>query len=386
MNISNMSASRERLLTVLKGDIPDRVPVSPFVQDEYLAFYYPGKTSVDRVIDAVELSRELEFDLIAKHREFETPHFLKKNYPDWELCQSECRKDNIKYIQMTITTPVGELMQIEAVPEAGTATSGVFGTITKHLLSSKEDVEMFFEYVPEIDDQIVQEMHGVASEWQRVVGDDAILAPWGWAGVFNAAATLRGIEDLMVEPYTDESFYKDFMQRIADLQCTYNSKLAETGIDCIGIQGHMANSRTVSPDYFRDYVSPYEKRVISAIHENGKYSVYHNCGFARSLYAQYRELNMSVWETVSHRPQGDNDLAEAKSEIGDVICLLGNLDQIEFLKTATPSEVEAKTREIVAAGKPGGRFIFSTSDFLEKNTPLANIEAMIRAAKAEGIY
>ena len=29
--------SRERLLTTLKGQIADRVPVSPFVQDEYLA-------------------------------------------------------------------------------------------------------------------------------------------------------------------------------------------------------------------------------------------------------------------------------------------------------------------------------------------------------------
>ena len=30
--------SRERLLTTLRGEIPDRVPVSPFVQDEYLAY------------------------------------------------------------------------------------------------------------------------------------------------------------------------------------------------------------------------------------------------------------------------------------------------------------------------------------------------------------
>ena len=32
---------RERLLTTLRGGIADRVPVAPFVQEEYLAFYYP---------------------------------------------------------------------------------------------------------------------------------------------------------------------------------------------------------------------------------------------------------------------------------------------------------------------------------------------------------
>ena len=32
--------SRERLLTVLNGGIPDRVPVSPFVQETYLAYFF----------------------------------------------------------------------------------------------------------------------------------------------------------------------------------------------------------------------------------------------------------------------------------------------------------------------------------------------------------
>ncbi len=78
-------SSRERILTVLSGQLPDRVPVSPFVQDEYLSYIYPEKKQVHRVFDAVELSRELKFDLIAKPRDFEEPHFLRKSFPNWEL-------------------------------------------------------------------------------------------------------------------------------------------------------------------------------------------------------------------------------------------------------------------------------------------------------------
>ena len=65
--------SRERLLTTLRGGIADRVPVAPFVQEEYLAYYYPQKAQVDRVVDAVELAHELDFDLMAKHRALELP-------------------------------------------------------------------------------------------------------------------------------------------------------------------------------------------------------------------------------------------------------------------------------------------------------------------------
>jgi uroporphyrinogen-III decarboxylase len=81
---------------------------------------------------------------------------------------------------------------------------------------------------------------------------------------------------------------------------------------------------------------------------------------------------MTVWETVSEPPRGDK------------ICLLGNLDQVDFLKRATPAEVAARTREVMAVGKPGGRFIFSTSDYLEKDTPRENVVAMIEAAKDTG--
>jgi uroporphyrinogen-III decarboxylase len=65
---------------------------------------------------------------------------------------------------------------------------------------------------------------------------------------------------------------------------------------------------------------------------------------------------------------------------------LGNLDQIRFLKSATPEQVDAATREIVRIGKPGGRYLFAASDFLEKNTPIQNVKAMLDAAREEGVY
>ena len=82
---------RERLLATLRGQLADRVPVAPFVQDEYLAYYYPRKSSVDRVIDATELAEEFDFDLMAKHRALEAPHFLRHSHPNWELRHSETR-------------------------------------------------------------------------------------------------------------------------------------------------------------------------------------------------------------------------------------------------------------------------------------------------------
>jgi uroporphyrinogen-III decarboxylase len=376
---------RERLLTTLRGQIPDRVPVAPFVQDEYLHVAFPDKQSVDRVADATALAEELDFDLMAKHRAFETPHFLRKSYPGWQVHQQSRTARGIRHTRTEISVPGRVLIHEEAAPEAGVASAGVHASVEKYLLAEEDDLKAFLEHVPELDHESAGLMAATADGWREIIGDRGVLAPWGWAGVYNAACQLRGIETLMLDPYDNEELFRGFMERITALMEDYNGRLAATSLDCVGIQGHMANSRTVSPGYYRSFIQQYEKRVIDAIHRGGAFTVFHNCGFASTLYDIYRELGMTVWETVSEPPQGDNSLAEVKQRLGGDLVLLGNLDQIHFLKTASPAEVEAKTRSIIEVGKPGGRYIFSTSDFLEKGTPRENVVAMLRAAR-ESFY
>jgi len=378
--------SRERLLATLRGQEADRVPVAPFVQEEYLSFYYPRKPRLDRVIDAVELANELDFDLMAKHRALEQPHFFRRSHPRWKLRRTESRSAGMIKHRLEIVTPARTLVQEETGPDSGAATSGVRFMVTRPLLTDTDDVEAFLKFLPALDDQDRREMREIAARWRAFLGDRGVLAPWGFAGVFNFCADLRGLDNFYAAPYEDESEYRALMDGVAGAMSNYCAFLGETVIDCIGIQGHMAGGTTTGPDFFKKFVQPYEKRVIDAIHAGGKFSIYHNCGCAKSLYGSYRELGMTVWETVSEPPRGDNRLADAKAALGDCVCLLGNLDQVDFLKTATPQQVAEKTREIVQIGKPGGRFIFSTSDYLEKLTPRANVVAMIEAAKEAGRY
>lgn len=59
--------SRDRILTVLRGGIPDRVAVVPFIQEEYFAWIYPTRQTLDRLETALELACELSSDVITKH-------------------------------------------------------------------------------------------------------------------------------------------------------------------------------------------------------------------------------------------------------------------------------------------------------------------------------
>jgi len=377
---------RERILTVLRGGIPDRVPVVPFIQEEYLGWYYPGCDSYDRVDDVLELVDELPFDVMAKHNRFMTPHFMLHDHENWQVKRDKQLEGDMWVTRIEITTPDRTLLQEIVVPDAGAVTSGLMATTRKYMFEEDADIEAFVKWLPALTADDASEMHRVNEGWREKIGGRGVSAPWGWAGVFNYVAELWGIENLMMAPYMNEPLYKMLMDKVTDAMIAYNRPMIEGGADVIGLQGHIANSGSVSVDYFMTHVVPYEKKLIDAIHEQGAHTVYHNCGYAKTFYEAYCELGMTIWETVSEPPQGDNNLAEAKKATAGRICLLGNLDQIHFLKTATPQEVDAKTRAIINIGKPGGRYLFAASDFLEKGTPVENVKAMLQAAIDEGKY
>lgn len=378
--------SRERLLLVLSGQVPDRVPVSPFVQDEYLSFYYPQKIKVDRVYDALEFAKELDFDLIAKPRTFEQPHFLRKSFPNWKLNTNKKIHDGKIYYCTTIETPQKTLTEVQVGPDVGAASAGVHLSTYEYFLKDKEDIEAFIEYMPEIDSETIAEMHTVTSQWRKALGEKGIAAPWGWCSVYNMASQYRNIESLIMDVFENPEMYDALMRKLSDQMIIYNTHLAQTDVECVGIQGNIANGAIFDSDFFTQFVEPYEKPVIDAIHSYGACTVYHNCGKAKQLYPNYKQMGFTVWETVAEHPVGDNILRDAKKYFGDSMCLLGNLDQVDFLKTASLQEIAAKTQEIIETGKPGGHYIFSTSDFLEKPTPIENIKMMIETAKQAGKY
>lgn len=377
--------ARERLLLTLKGEIPDRVPVSLFVQEEFLSYMYPGKT-VDRVTDAVECAKHFEFDIMTRSRRFEYPHFMKKSFPNWQLSCDTIRKSGNFYKIYEIKTPLKTLKQVEVGPDVGDRSSGLHLSTQEYMIKDESDLEAFVKYVPSIDQETISEMIDYCSWSKKEIGDLGISVPWTWGGIYNQAATYRDATELMMDPYINPEFYDRYMTKLTELSSEYSAALARANGDAIGIQGNIANSAVIGKNFFDEYILPYEKKLVDAIHQEGSFTIYHNCGKAEVLQSSYVEMGLTAWETIAAHPQGDNDLERAKKNVGQQLTLIGNLDQISFLKTASETELEAKVEQIVSIGKPGGRYIFACSDFLEAETPLKNIVAIVKAAKHYGNY
>lgn len=372
--------SRERLLCVLRGETPDRIPVSPFVQEEYLSYYF-NKKDTSRLYDAVELAKELDFDLITRQYVNPTPYFVQRSFENWEVSETK-EKVGSNYVRTTtIKTPEGELKQVEAAEYNEKILSGIHFSTVEYMIKSEEDFNLFKKYCPKREQQDIDHILEQGRISKETVGDLGITCPWAIGGVYNLVATYMDVQDMLCDALTDEDYYCDYMNFFTDMVAEDYKIFAKSEFDAVGIQGNIANGAIMGNDYFEEFVLPYEQKAIQVLIDAGKPTIYHNCGNATQLYPSYTELGITVWETVSPKPQGDNVLAEAKAYFGDKLILSGNFDQVHFLKEGTPEEIEQAAYEQMMVGKQGAHYIFACSDYLEIGTPVENVKALLKGAK-----
>lgn len=377
--------SRERLLCVLHNETPDMVPVSPFIQEEYLSYYY-NKKNTDRLFDAVALRKELDFDLVTRQYVNEIPYFLQRSFLNWDV---DNHVDVIRgnYVRtITVKTPEKTLKQVEGAPYQEKMLNGIHFSTMEYLIKDSDDFEVFKKYCPRREKKDVNHILKSGKIAKKEIQDLGISCPWSMGGVYNLASTYINVQDMMVDALTEEDYYDDYMSFFSDLVCLDHEIFIQSEYDCVGMQGNIANGGMMGSDYFEEYVLPYEKRAIDILRDGRKPCIYHNCGKAVSLYPAYKKLGITVWETISESPQGDNHLADAKKYFGKDLILFGNFDQIHFLKEKSPEEIEEKAYEVMAIGKEGGHYIFACSDYLETGTPVENVKALLRGARAASRY
>ena len=70
------------------------------------------------------------------------------------------------------------------------------------------------------------------------------------------------------------------------------------------------------------------------------------------------------------------DIAEVKRRYSDKVALIGNVN-CALMQTGTPEEILASCRYAMEHGKPGGGYIFSTSNVVFEGMPKASYDLML---------
>ena len=142
-----------------------------------------------------------------------------------------------------------------------------------------------------------------------------------------------------------------------------------------------------SPVVFRELVLPVLKKTTALARALGIPTHVHSCGPEKELVAMaVEETDLTVIDPLECPSMGDCDLADLKKRFGSKIVLKGNLHTTEVMLRGSVADVMRASRKAIDDAAAGGRFILSTGDQCGRDTPDENLRAMISTARIYGRY
>ena len=203
---------------------------------------------------------------------------------------------------------------------------------------------------------------------------------------FKIAWNLRGsMENLMMDYILNPELVHGLARIATDYDKAAVDMAVEAGADVIFFPGDVAGEKTLlmSPGHFREFIKPYHREIVEHTHRRGVKIVKHSDGNIWPILDDIVEVGFDGFHPV--QPQC-MDIAEVKQRLAGKACVIGNIDCRELLPFGTEEEVDRVVKETIEKAAPGGGYIISSSNTIHPACKAENYIAMVRAAHRYGSY
>jgi len=164
-----------------------------------------------------------------------------------------------------------------------------------------------------------------------------------------------------------EGLHAEAKQRM-EIAIERNKYLAEAGVDvALLCSDYCDNSGPfLSPDMFTEFIQPYLAQIIEECKKSGMYTIKHSDGNIMPILDQLVACKPHALHSLD--PAAGVDIKEVKALVGHKVALCGNVN-CTALQTGTDEEVIASAEYCLTHAKPGGGYIFSTSNLPFRGIP-----------------
>ncbi len=199
--------------------------------------------------------------------------------------------------------------------------------------------------------------------------------------IFETAYRLRGLDNLLEDLHLRPDFAEALLDRITDNAARNARQLAAAGADIVflGDDIGMPTSMLLSPAMWRRWFKPRLARVIEAARaaQPGVPVAYHSDGWFWPVLDDLADIGVGILNPV----QPDcMDPLEVRRRFGRRLTLWGTVGRATLLPFGTAEEIRREVRRRVEELSPGG-LILSPAYDLEENTPPRNVRAFFAAAR-----
>ena len=355
---------RERVLTALQRRIPDRVPWLENDIEESLQERIMGTTE----FTPGELCAKLGLDGFGGHFPMGG-----KVAAGQSLQAAPGFKEGYYFPQkITFDFVPPWIAEMGVIPETGRT------FVKKGLLTSRESLQLFDEYLPDPDHPSRYEK---VAEWiAKYKGDYAVFARirLGSASLLES----MGIEQFAYNVFDHPDLVQEVHKRFSEWSTRVVEHLNRMDFDFFWVNDDLANTKSslMSPAMYQEFFLPYQRMVAGAIQ---KPWVFHSDGNLFPILDQLLTLGMAGIHPIQPAAM---DIKRVKSQYGTRVCILGNIDLDYTLTRGTPDEVDCEVRERIAVAGEGGGYIITSANSLPDYCKTENVWAMARAIKKYGEY
>ncbi|MBI2502366.1 MAG: hypothetical protein HYW07_03930 [Candidatus Latescibacteria bacterium] len=344
--------SRQRILAAMRLERPDRVPVTPFG------------------LGKLDLEEAFTWEFIRR-----TDPILTVGGGGQPFLGSAVQVENFQENGDSLTlihTPKGDLRRVVRRNEITSAT-------VEFPLKTPEDVERFLSipYVPPtIDPAPFHALKARAGEEALVmVGiENAVCLPASWFSPEGFCLAWADAPELVIE------LTRVGAQRILG----YAEALCRAGVNAFRIVGGEYASVQLGPRGFDALVMAFDPELVALMHHHRAMAYYHNHGPVTRFLERFAELGIDALDPLEAPPWGDCDLGEAKRRIGDRVCLVGNLDDMEVVETRSRKEVCQLGRQCLEQAGPESFLLGGTASGTYTERGARNFMALVEVAREYG--
>lgn len=384
---------RERVLTALNLEEPDRVPCHAILIDA---------NNVDEILGKPQIS------------DFDTLEEIKKNNPEnW----AEELSNLVESVETSVfsrcveaASAIGlDAMQVGIIPlefiddtsDDRNLMKDIFGRVWEarnnegnfnpyYLYGTIDSPEKWEDAKQKIEDDYTPKYKKFVKKFYRRINKKHkdnifVLVTNDLAGVFESASQGMGLPYYSRMVHGNPEFIKQVHDTIAQFTIELYNSYMDVGAEIFIESGDLAykTGPMMSPKRFYDLLLPAYKMITDAVHERGGKIVLHTDGNVHQLLDFVVDCGFDGLHSLE--PTAGVDLAHVKKKVGDKLCLFGNIDVSEVLVNGTREDVfKAVKHAINTAGKNGGLVISPAN--MHPDVQVQNLKWMIEATKKHGLY
>lgn len=221
---------------------------------------------------------------------------------------------------------------------------------------------------------------------------DYLLVGFFGGHVFQAAQSLRGWDTFLLDLLINRPFAEALMDRLVQANLARFERYAETVapyVDVIQFEDDlgMQDRPLLRPELYREVVKPRHAELFRfARSKCDAYLLLHSDGAIAPLIPDFIDMGIDIVNPVQVSAAG-MDPQLLKREFGDDIVFWGaGCDSQRVLPFGTVQEVRDEVRRRIDELAPGGGFVFAPIHNIQSEVPPENVAAMFETARAHGSY